>query len=136
VVLAVESRSKYEDVPDEREMIQLQAHFADCPEIGYWHDFGHVGLKHNLGLLDHDQWLAKMSPYLIGAHLHDVQWPKRDHRVPFTGDLPYKTLLRHFKPEMPLTWELSPSRKTEQILPAVKLWREKFPETERVSSTR
>lgn len=134
VVLAVESRSKYEDVPDEREMIQLQAHFADCPEIGYWHDFGHVGLKHNLGLLDHDQWLTKMAPYLIGAHLHDVQWPKRDHRVPFTGDLPYKTLLRHFKPEMPLTWELSPSRKTEQILPAVRLWRKKFPETERVPS--
>ena len=132
VVLAVESRSKYEDVPDEREMIQLQEHFADCPQIGYWHDFGHVGLKHNLGLLDHDQWLGKMAPYLIGAHLHDVQWPKRDHRVPFTGSLPYETLLKHFKPEMPFTWELSPTRETEQILPAAELWRQKFPETEKV----
>lgn len=129
VVLAVESRSKYEDVPDEREMVALQEHFADCPQIGYWHDFGHVGLKHNLGLLDHDQWLAKMEPYLIGAHLHDVQWPDRDHRVPLTGSLPYDQLLKHFKPEMPLTWELSPTRQTKQIENAVKLWRAKYPET-------
>jgi sugar phosphate isomerase/epimerase len=71
-----------------------------------------------------------MAPYLIGAHLHDVQWPKRDHRVPFTGELPYDDLLKHFKPEMPFTWELSPSRKTEQILPAAQVWRKKYPETQ------
>lgn len=126
VVLAVESRSKYEDVPDEREMIALQQHFKDCPQVGYWHDFGHVGLKHNLGLLDHAQWLKKMEPYLIGAHLHDVQWPKRDHRVPFTGSLPYDDLLKSFKPGMPFTWELSPTRQTEQILQASDLWRRKY----------
>lgn len=134
VVLAVESRSKYEDVPDEREMIALQEHFKDCPQIGYWHDFGHVGLKHNLGLLDHAQWLAKMEPYLIGAHLHDVQWPKRDHRVPLTGALPYDDLLKFFKPEMPFTWELSPTRKTEQILQASALWRQKYEWTTRANA--
>ncbi len=126
VVLAVESRSKYEDVPDEREMLALQQHFKDCPQIGYWHDFGHVGLKHNLGLLDHAQWLKKMEPYLIGAHLHDVQWPKRDHRVPFTGSLPYDDLLKYFKPGMPFTWELSPTRETEQIRQASTVWRRKY----------
>ena len=126
VVLAVESRSKYEDVPDEREMLALQQHFKDCPQIGYWHDFGHVGLKHNLGLLDHAEWLKKMEPYLIGAHLHDVQWPKRDHRVPFTGSLPYDDLLKSFKPGMPFTWELSPTRETEQIRQASTVWRRKY----------
>lgn len=126
VVLAVESRSKYEDVPDEREMIALQEHFADCPQIGYWHDFGHVGLKHNLGLLDHAQWLEKMAPYLIGAHLHDVAWPKRDHRVPFTGSLPYDDLLKFFKPGMPFTWELSPSGDTQRILDSAAIWRRKY----------
>jgi sugar phosphate isomerase/epimerase len=126
VILAVESRSKYEDVPDEREMLALQQHFKDCPQIGYWHDFGHVGLKHNLGLLDHAQWLKKMEPYLIGAHLHDVQWPKRDHRVPFTGSLPYDDLLKYFKPGMPFTWELSPTRETEQIRQASTVWRRKY----------
>ena len=129
VILAVESRSKYEDVPDEAEMIRLQEHFADTPEVGYWHDFGHVQLKHNLGLLDHDQWLTKMEPYLIGAHVHDVEWPQRDHRVPLTGTLDFQNLLRHFKAEMPFTWELSPTRKTNQILEALAIWKKLFPET-------
>ena len=77
VPLAVESRSRYEDVPSEREMVALQEHFKDNKWIGYWHDFGHVQLKHNLGLLDHDRWLARMGPYLLGAHVHDVYWPHR-----------------------------------------------------------
>ncbi|MGE9268454.1 MAG: sugar phosphate isomerase/epimerase family protein [Verrucomicrobiales bacterium] len=129
VVLAVESRSRYEDVPDEAEMLRLQEHFADCEQVGYWHDFGHVQLKHNLGLLDHDQWLGKMAPYLIGAHVHDVVWPQRDHRVPFAGELDYAKLLRHFRPEMPLTWELSPTRQREQIVAALAHWKKLFPES-------
>ncbi len=129
VKLAIESRSKYEDVPTEQEMITLQRHFADHPWVGYWHDFGHVQLKHNLRLLEHSHWLGAMEPYLIGAHVHDVIWPNRDHRVPFTGTLRYENLLTHFRPEMPFVWELSPSRKEEQIRPALHCWKEKFPET-------
>jgi sugar phosphate isomerase/epimerase len=129
IPLAVESRSRFEDVPSESEMVRLQEHFKDNPWIGYWHDFGHVQLKHNLGLLDHDQWLEKMAPYLIGCHVHDVYWPERDHRVPLTGELDFKKLLRHINPNKPLVWELSPTRKTEQIKEALKVWKLAFPET-------
>lgn len=129
VKLAVESRSKYEDVPTEQEMILLQDHFADCEWVGYWHDFGHVQLKHNLRLLDHDRWLSEMEPYLIGAHVHDVVWPHRDHRVPFAGTLDYDELLKHFRPGMPYVWELSPSRREEQIRTALYCWKEKYPQT-------
>jgi sugar phosphate isomerase/epimerase len=129
IPLAVESRSRFEDVPSENEMIRLQEHFKDNPWVGYWHDFGHVQLKHNLGLLDHDQWLGKMAPYLIGCHVHDVQWPERDHRVPFTGELDFKKLLRHVDPQKPLVWELSPTRKTDQIREALHVWKAAFPET-------
>jgi sugar phosphate isomerase/epimerase len=45
VKLAIESRSRYEDVPDEVEMIQLQDYFKDCPQIGYWHDFRTCRIK-------------------------------------------------------------------------------------------
>lgn len=128
VKLAVESRSKYEDVPTEREMAALQEHFKDHEWIGYWHDFGHVQLKHNLGLLDHDDWLGKMKPHLLGAHVHDVHWPHRDHRVPFTGTLDFQHLLRHFHPGMPHVWELSPTRETEQIREALVVWKKLFPE--------
>ena len=129
VPLAIESRSKFEDVPTEREMVALQEHFKNNPWVGYWHDFGHVQLKHNLGLLDHDHWLGKMQPYLLGSHVHDVHWPRRDHRVPFTGTLDYKKLLRHFDPAMPHVWELSPTRKTDQIKQALEVWKHLFPET-------
>ena len=127
ILLAVESRSRFEDLPTEREMTHLQQLFADHPAVGYWHDFGHVQLKHNLGLLDHAQWLASMAPHLIGAHVHDVQWPARDHRVPFTGELDYAPLLAHFPSDAPLTWELSPTRPRDEILQALEVWRRLFP---------
>lgn len=129
IPLAVESRSRYEDVPNESEMLSLQEHFKENPWVGYWHDFGHVQLKHNLGLLDHDQWLKKMTPYLIGCHVHDVYWPDRDHRVPLTGELDFDKLLRHVDPKLPLVWELSPTREASQIKEALQVWKAKFPET-------
>lgn len=127
VKLAVESRSRFEDMPTEREMIQLQEIFADNPAVGYWHDFGHVQLKHNLGLLDHGQWLEKVSPYLIGGHVHDVQWPARDHRTPLTGTLVYEDLLKYFPAGCPLIWELSPTREAAEIRECLGLWRQRFP---------
>ncbi|HEY8962280.1 MAG TPA: sugar phosphate isomerase/epimerase [Luteolibacter sp.] len=128
VKLAVESRSRFEDVPTEREMARLQEVFTENPWVGYWHDFGHVQLKHNLGLLDHKQWLETISPHLIGGHVHDVQWPARDHRTPFTGTLVYEELLPHFPAGCPLVWELSPTREAQEIRRSLAIWREKFPE--------
>jgi len=108
VKLAVESRSRYEDTPSEDE---------------------HVQLKNNIHLLEHEAWLEKMSPYLLGCHVHDVYWPQRDHRVPLTGELDFKALLKHVDPKLPLTWELSPTRDKEEILKAKKVWELAFPET-------
>ena len=129
VKLAIESRSRYEDVPAEMEMRALQEHFKDNEWVGYWHDFGHVQLKHNLRLLEHDQWLEEMTPYLVGAHVHDVTWPHRDHRVPFTGTLDYDALLKYVRPGLPHVWELSPGRKEEDIRLALQCWKDKFSET-------
>jgi sugar phosphate isomerase/epimerase len=128
VKLAIESRSTFEDMPTEREMLALQAHFADHPWIGYWHDFGHVQLKHNLGLLDHVEWLETISPHLMGGHVHDVQWPERDHRTPFSGTLNYAELLKFFPADCPLIWELSPSREAAEIRRALTRWKREFPE--------
>ena len=128
VKLAIESRSRFEDMPTEREMVALQCHFADHPSVGYWHDFGHVQLKHNLGLLDHAEWLEKISPYLIGGHVHDVEWPARDHRVPFTGTLDYAPLLKFFPVDCPLIWELSPTREASEIRTMLARWQGDFPE--------
>jgi sugar phosphate isomerase/epimerase len=128
VKLAIESRSRFEDMPTEREMISLQEKFASNPWVGYWHDFGHVQLKHNLGLLNHAQWLQTISPHLIGGHVHDVYWPARDHRTPLTGELDYHDLLRFFPKGCPLIWELSPTRETEEIKQSLVVWKKLFPD--------
>jgi len=122
VVLAIESRSAFEDVPTEREMTELMEEFADNPAVGYWHDFGHVQRKHNIGLLDHAQWLERMLPYLVGCHVHDVEWPDRDHRVPLTGDMGLENLLPLVPEGLPMVWELSPGRRRVQIRRAKEAW--------------
>lgn len=127
VKLAIESRPRFEDMPNEREMLALMDHFADNPWVGYWHDFGHVQLKHNLGWLDHTEWLERISPHLIGGHVHDVEWPARDHRIPFSGTLDYAALLNYFPPGCPLVWELSPTRDAAEIRAALTRWQGEFP---------
>ncbi len=124
LVLGVEGRSHFEQIPGELEMPRLMQEFADVPSVRYWHDFGHIQRKHNLLMLDHDQYLATLRPYLYGAHVNDVQWPSRDHRAPFLGgDVDFDGLLtRHFHAGMPLTWELSSSVTKEQIREAKERW--------------
>lgn len=128
IKLGVEGRSHFEQMPNEDEMQVLMKEYADDPFVGYWHDFGHIQRKHNLLLLDHDQFLESMSPYLIGAHVNDVRWPRTDHRVPFFGgDVDFVHLMRHITPGVPLVWELAHSREASQIKEALAMWREEFP---------
>lgn len=126
IALGVESRSSYEDVPSEREMVALMKDYSASEYVGYWHDFGHVQLKANLDLLNHPEWLRKMEPYLIGGHLHDVVWPAGDHRVPFLGSIDYDKLIPCFTPEKPLVWELNPRRKEEDIRRSLPIWKERY----------
>jgi len=127
VALAIETRSHYEQVPNEKEMLLLLAEFQDSPWIGAWHDFGHVQRKANLGLLDHAQHLQAISPRLLGCHVHDVQWPAKDHRVPLsTGGVDFDKLLPWVPKSLPLVWELSPSQRRSHVLAAHQAWQAKF----------
>ncbi len=122
--LGVEGRSHFEQVPSESEMMMIMREFADDPYVVYWHDFGHIQRKHNLLMLDHEQYLSELQPYIYGAHVNDVQWPARDHRAPlFGGDVNFSRLMpRFFKQSMPLTWELSSSIKSEVIRETLPHW--------------
>ncbi len=126
LVLGVEGRSHFEQVPGEWEMPRLLEEFADNPHVRYWHDFGHIQRKHNLLLLNHSQYLRKLKPYIYGAHVNDVQWPSRDHRAPFQGGcVDFAHLLpAYFTQSMPFTWELSSSVTRETILESKILWDE------------
>jgi sugar phosphate isomerase/epimerase len=125
--LGVESRHSFEEIPSEREMLEVMNEFL-VPHVGYWHDFGHVQVKHNLGFLDHVEWMAAIAPRLLGCHLHDTQWPGRDHMAPFSGDVPYDELipLMPNKADTLFVFEMSPRRTVEEITTARDKWIERF----------
>jgi sugar phosphate isomerase/epimerase len=129
VRLGIETRSHYEQIPNQREMSVLMQEYRDCPWIGSWHDFGHVQRQANLALLDHEIYLSEIAPHLIGCHVHDVQWPARDHRTPLsTGGVAFEKLLPLVPRNVPLIWELAPSQKREQIIEALAAWKAAFPD--------
>lgn len=128
IYLGIESREAYEEIPNEREMLPMLDE-VNVPNVGYWHDFGHVQSKANLSFLDHYEWLASIRHRLFGCHLHDTVWPDRDHNVPFAGGIDFDRLMPLIPPGTVLTWELSPRRKVEEIHAAKKKWLERFPET-------
>jgi sugar phosphate isomerase/epimerase len=127
VALGVETRSHYEQVPSEAEMLQLLKDYQDCPWIGFWHDFGHVQRKANLGLLDHAQLLGSIAPRLLGCHVHDVEWPAKDHRVPFTGGcVNFDKLLPLVPKGIPLVWELAPSQRRAVVAERIAEWKARY----------
>jgi sugar phosphate isomerase/epimerase len=127
VTLGIENRIGIETFPSEREFRRLFTEIADGT-IGYWHDFGHAQVRHNLTLIDHAEWLAEISPRLIGCHIHDVWFPSRDHRVPFSGMIDFATLLPSLPVELPTVWELSSSASKDEIVAALTHWKQRFPQ--------
>ncbi len=125
--LGVESRHSFEEIPSEREMLDVLARM-DPATVGYWHDFGHVQVKHNIGFLDHVEWLSHVAPRLLGCHLHDTKWPGRDHLAPFMGDVEYDRLIPLLPKDTLYVFEMSPRRTKEEITTSLAQWKERFGE--------
>jgi sugar phosphate isomerase/epimerase len=127
VALGIETRSHHEQVPDGREMALLVEEYKDCRWIGFWHDFGHVQRQANLSLVDHAQLLQTLAPRLLGCHVHDVDWPAKDHRVPLsTGGVAFDQLLPLVPAGIPLVWELSQSQKRSKVVEGLAAWRQRY----------
>lgn len=127
VKIGIENREYYEAVPSEREFMTFLQRL-DSAHVGYWHDFGHAQIKHNLGLINHSQWLQTMGTFALGCHIHDARWPFRDHCAPFTGEIDYQNL-RPLLPKNCITvFELSPRTTPEEIQYAAARWNELFSE--------
>jgi len=128
IKLGVEGRQCFEEIPSETELIALLDEI-DAPElVGYWHDFGHIQIKENLGFVDHAEWLAHVSPRMFGGHLHDTEWPAHDHRPPFTGSIDYNKLIPLIPNPTTLVWEMGPRRKTEDVVESLVKWKARFGE--------
>ena len=114
IMLGIENREALEEIPLETDFMFF---FRDFPggTVRYWHDTGHAQIKHNLGFIDHLLHLETMAEHLAGFHLHDVQFPGRDHCAPGTGMIDFAALKPLVRPEHIKVFEMSPGLSAEEV---------------------
>ncbi len=118
IKLGIENRQALEEIPLDSDLDLFLLHF-NRPAIGYWHDCGHAQIKQNLGFIDHRLHLQSLAPRLLGMHIHDVEYPGRDHRAPGTGTIDFASLKPMIKPGHIKVFEFSPSLSTEEAVAGV-----------------
>ena len=89
---------------------------------------GPAQTKQEFGFINHARHLAAHADRLAGFHLHDVKFPARDHRVPFSGMIDFAALVPALPAEHPMVWELSSSASKDDIVSALKHWKQRFAE--------
>jgi sugar phosphate isomerase/epimerase len=114
LLLGIENREALEEVPFESDFHLFFREFTQGA-IGYWHDTGHAQIKENLGLIHHAMHLSGLADRLIGLHVHDVQFPARDHLEPGTGTVDFAALKPYIGPQHIKVLELSPAAPVEVI---------------------
>jgi sugar phosphate isomerase/epimerase len=125
VKLGIEGRRGYEEIPSEPELVALLDEIKS-PQVGYWHDFGHIQIKENLTFLDHSEWLREIGPRAFGCHVQDCIWPAQDHQPPFAGSVDLDQLVPLLPRDCEFVWEMSPRKTPEEIQRSVKIWQEHF----------
>jgi sugar phosphate isomerase/epimerase len=125
VKLGVEGRRGYEEIPSERELPALLDEI-NSPQLGYWHDFGHIQIKENLAFLDHAEWLRQIGSRAFGCHVQDCIWPAQDHQPPFAGDVDLDELVPLLPRDSAFVWEMSPRKTAEEIQRSVDAWKQHF----------
>ena len=127
VKLGIENRQALEEIPIDSDFDLFMRNFNPA-SVGYWHDCGHAQIKQHLGFIDHRLHLKSMESRLIGFHVHDVEFPGRDHRSPGTGSVNFEALKSMVKPEHIKVFEFSPSLTPEEASSGVafikRLWGE------------
>jgi sugar phosphate isomerase/epimerase len=114
IKLGIENREAVEEILFDNDY-PFFLHEFQSPAVVYWHDTGHAQIKENLGFIDHAQHLKALQRRLYGFHIHDVEFPGRDHRAPGTGMIKFGELKPFVKPEHLKIFEFSPSLSVEEV---------------------
>jgi sugar phosphate isomerase/epimerase len=104
VRLGVECRDNYVEIPSLDEFADVLSACAGLP-VGYWHDAGHGAKLDYLGFLQHEEFLRRYGPQIVGMHIHDTR-AGRDHLAPGQGDTDFSMLARYLLPDTIRTLEL------------------------------
>lgn len=113
--LGVEIREGLEEMPMDADFETFLNALGEDAPVGYWHDCGHAQLKHQFGVIDHAEHLARLAPRLLGFHIHDVSEGGKDHQVPGTGVIDFEMIAGFVRPEHSLILELSPALSSDQV---------------------
>ena len=111
----IENREALEEIPFESDFGLFFKEMAH-PSLRYWHDCGHAQIKENLGFIHHAMHLESLASKLAGFHVHDVQYPGRDHCPPGEGTIDYAALKPMVKPEHIKVLELAPGIPPEVVV--------------------
>jgi sugar phosphate isomerase/epimerase len=114
IKLGIENREALEELPLEPDYHLLFRALAS-PAVVYWHDTGHAQIKENLGFIHHAMHLESQRDRLFGFHIHDVQFPGRDHCAPGTGTIDFAALKPMVKPGHIKVFEFSPALTVEEV---------------------
>jgi len=114
ITLGAENREALEELPFESDFHFLFREL-NSPNLAYWHDTGHAQIKENLGFIVHQMHLESLQEHLFGFHIHDVQFPGRDHCAPGSGSIDFAALKPMVKPKHIKVFEFSPSLTVEQV---------------------
>lgn len=130
--LGIENREALEEIPFESDFAFLLGKM-DHPTVIYWHDFGHAQIKENLGFISHAMHLESLQDRLGGMHIHDVEFPGRDHRPPGAGTVDFEALGPFVNPDTIKVFELSPRLSVAEVRSGVDhvlgLWGQMQPST-------
>jgi sugar phosphate isomerase/epimerase len=114
IKLGIENREALEEIPLESDFTLFFKEF-DQPAVCYWHDTGHAQIKENLGFIHHAMHLETLADRLAGFHIHDVQFPGRDHCPPGSGTIDFAALKPMVKTDHIKVFELSPGVSADEL---------------------
>jgi len=112
--LGCENREAVEELPFDNDFHFLFREL-NSPALTYWHDTGHAQIKENLGFLHHALHLDTYAERLSGFHIHDVQFPARDHCPPGSGTVDFAALRSFVRPHHLKVFEFSPAMSVEDL---------------------
>ena len=113
IKLGIENRQALEELPLEDDFRLLFRELAS-PSMVYWHDTGHAQIKENLGFIHHATFLESLRDFLFGFHVHDVQFPGRDHCSPGSGGIDFALLKPLVTPKHIKVFEFAPALTVEE----------------------
>jgi sugar phosphate isomerase/epimerase len=114
VKLGLENRQGLEELPLEGDF-QFLFRELDSLNAVYWHDTGHAQIKDNLGFIHHALHLESLRDRLGGFHVHDVQFPGRDHCTPGSGTIDFAALKPMVREGDIKVFEFGPSLSVDEL---------------------